>query len=68
MSKDEHKVEPYYQKQAKEFVDMMHDNKLINPDFSRDDLQTVEDYVAYLLESGAQSAVKVALMLEKLKK
>lgn len=62
------KIDPYYQRQAKEFVDMLHDNKIINPDFTRKDMRTVEDYVAYMFQSGAESAKKIALMLEKVKK
>ena len=60
------KIEQYYQRQAKDFVDMMYGNKLLSPDFSRDDMQTVEDYVAYLLQSGAESAAKMAIMLKDL--
>lgn len=67
MSKNS-KIEPYYQKQASDFVDMLHDNKIINPELSRKDMKVVEDYVAYLLQSGAESAKKVALMLERIKK
>ena len=60
-------VEPYYQRQAKDFVDMMFDNKLLNPDFSRDDMDRVEDYVAYLLQSGSQMSAKTAVMLEQMR-
>lgn len=63
---DTEKIEPYYQRQAKEFIDMMHDNKMINPIFSRDDMQALEDYIAYLLQSGAQSSAKAALIIDKL--
>jgi len=62
------KIEPYYQREAKQFVDMLFDSKIINPDFSRDDLQTVEDYHAYLLQSNAETSAKTAVMLAKLKK
>jgi ATP-dependent Clp protease adapter protein ClpS len=65
MKKD---IEPYYQKQAKDFVDMLNDNKIVNPDLSRNDLRTVEDYVAYLLQSQANMASKTAVMLERLKR
>lgn len=67
MSKDVEPVEPYYQRRAKDFVDMMYDNKMLSPDFSRDDLQAVEDYVGFLLESAAKSAAKTAVMLHSLK-
>lgn len=68
MSKDNPKAEPYYQRQAKDFIDMIFDNKLFNPNLSRTDIQEVENYVGYLLESAAKTSAKVAVMLEKIKK
>jgi hypothetical protein len=68
MSKNEQKIDRYYQKQAREFVDMLHDNKIIDPKFTRKDMRVIENYVAFVFQSGAESAKKVALMLEKIKK
>lgn len=60
-------IEPYYQKQGQDVVDMLHDNKIINPELSRDDLRMVEDYIAYLFQAHANTAAKVSVMLEQLK-
>lgn len=60
-------IEPYYQRQGQDVVDMLHDNGIINPALSRRDLQTIEDYIAYLFQSHANIASKAAVMLEQLK-
>lgn len=58
MSKTE--VEPYYQRQAKEFVDLMFDKGLMNPELSRNSLQAIEDYIAFTFQSQAYSASRMA--------
>ena len=67
MSK-EVEIEPYYQKQGQDVVDMLYDNKIVNPDLKREDLRTVEDYFAYMFQSQASMAAKAAIMLERLGK
>jgi len=67
MSKDV-EIDPYYQKQGCELVDMLHDNKIINPDITRDDLRELENYIAYQFQSNANMAAKTSVMLERLSK
>lgn len=61
-------IEPFYQRRGAEVVDLLFDHKMINPDWSRKDLQELEDYLAYLFQSHAEMSAKTAVMLEKVKK
>ncbi len=54
------KIEPYYQSEAKRFVDSMFDSKIFSEKMTRDDLNAYEDLLAFYMQSHAQSAQKVA--------
>lgn len=62
------KAEPYYQREAKRLVDMLFDEGLFKEAVSRDQMNIVEDLIAYYLQSGAESAKKCALLVQSLKK
>lgn len=65
MSKD--KNEPYYQLRAKEIIDVLFDKKFFRDDVSRDDMQGVEDFVAFSLQSQSKMSVKCALLCKSVK-
>lgn len=58
----------YYQGEAKRIVDMMFDNNLFNKELSRDDMQSVEDLIAYYFDSSAYTARKAAEIMIRVKK
>ena len=55
MNSKEPEIEKHYQKQAEEFVDMLFDTGIMNPEIKRKDRRALEDYVAYMYQSHANS-------------
>jgi hypothetical protein len=68
MSKDDMEIEPYYKRTAVEFVDMIYDTKLINPEVKREDTRALDDYIAYMFQSIHNSAKRSIEFSEKMKK
>lgn len=60
-------VEPYYQMQAKDFIDSMFDSKVFNEKMTRTDMQGYEDLLAYCFQSQAKSTRKSTELLLSLK-
>ena len=60
-------VEGCYQFEAKRVVDMLFDKECLKPDLNRDTINAIEDLIAYLFQSQAQSAVRTSKLLIKLK-
>ena len=52
----ETKVEPYYQNEAKQITDTLFETRLFAETTTRDQIQAVEDYIAFYLQSNADSA------------
>ena len=67
MTNEEIKVEPYYQRHAKDLVDLLFDKGYINPDVSRDGMKELEDFIGYLFQSQSQSSARCAVLSAKLK-
>lgn len=65
---EEKKPEKYYQMRAKEVIDSMFDCKVFKDTITRDDMQGHEDLVAYLMQSNADTARKIAEFNFKFKK
>lgn len=57
---EETKIEGYYQNEAKRLVDTLFDGGFFKERITRDDMKGVEDLIAYILQSNAQSARKTA--------
>lgn len=60
-------VSPYYQNQAKQFVDMLHDKGYFNPDVERKEMQEVEDLLAFLWESHCNMSARMVELLRRSK-
>lgn len=60
-------VEPYYHKQAQEFVDLLVDKGFIRDDVSREETRVLEDYIGWVFQSRAESAVRTAELMRKYK-
>ena len=67
MSKIEVKVDPYYQRRAKEMVDMFFDGQMFNKSLSRDDLMAIENYLAWEFETTATSSKKITKLMARIK-
>lgn len=57
--KDE-KIEQFYQIRAKEIIDLLFDKNYFREDVSRDDMQGIEDFLAWSFKTQCESAVKCA--------
>lgn len=62
------KIEPYIQKRAASVVDMLFEGGLFTENLTRPELQAVEDYIAFELQTGIDSSLRVAKLLEKHKR
>jgi len=51
------KVETHYQLRSKETVDMLYDKGFLDQSVSRDSMQSLENYLAWWLQSSCESAV-----------
>ena len=61
-------AEPYYQRQAKDFIDTLHDRSYLNPDVKRSEMQQIEDLLAYYFQSQSESAVRSTKLLQRAKR
>ena len=60
-------IEKYYQMQGKEITDEFFDAKIFNEKLTRDDIDHVENVLAFYLQSNAQSVKKVTELTVKMK-
>lgn len=51
-------IEKHYQKRAEEFIDSLYDNGYFIKEVTRKDMRAVEDLLAFLFQSGVESALK----------
>jgi len=62
------KIDGYYQMRAKEIVDMLFDKGYFREDVSRDDMNDVENFLAWSFQMQCEFAKKIALLIKKTKK
>ena len=68
MSQDDlTKIEPYYQKQAEFYIDLLFDKGYFGSDTKREDMRKAEELLAFLFQSQSQSASKAAVLLRDMK-
>ena len=60
-------VDPYYQNQAKQFINTLHDRGYFCKDVTREEMQLIEDLLAFLYRSHVDMAVKCSEMLRRAK-
>ena len=65
--KEEDKIEPYYQREGKEFVDFLFDKGFIAQDCSREAMRVLEDYTAWLFQHRVDSAIRAHDLCKKVK-
>ncbi len=58
----------YFKTDAKAIVDMLFDTKVFKEDLTRDNLNHLEEFVGYLLQSKFDSYVKVTKLMESVNK
>ena len=57
---EEKKIDHYHQMRAKEFVDALFNKDYFRKDVSRDDMNAIEDFLAFLFQSLSESTKKLA--------
>lgn len=60
-------VDIYYQRRAKELVDLLFNKRFLNDELSRDSINWLEDYLAFVESSSCEMAAKTALLTAKLR-
>ena len=60
-------IEKHYQMQGKELVDKFFDTGTFNDKLTRDDLNSLEDVIAYYLQSNVKSAIRVHDLTQRIK-
>lgn len=64
---DKVKVDEYYQREAKDLVNLLFDKRFLNDDLSREAIDWLEDYVGFVLQSRCEMAAKTAVLTAKLR-
>lgn len=67
MEKENKLRDKFYQKEGKRIVDHLFDIKVFNDNLTRDDLQCVEDLIAFYLDSTAHTATRATELTMRLK-
>lgn len=57
-----------FKNDAKQIVDMAFDNKLFKDNITRDDMNSFEDLIQFLLQSRYESYVRVNYLMERIEK
>ena len=60
-------TEPFYQKQAKDLTNVLFDKRFLNDQLSRESIDWLEDYLGFVIQSAAQSAVKCAVLVANMR-
>lgn len=60
-------IEPYYQREGKEFVDFLFDKGFLAKDCSREAMRVLEDYCAYVFQSRVELAIRAHDLTKRLK-
>ena len=61
-------VEEYYKKQAKELVNMMYDNKIIDNSLTRETIDWLENYIGAVFQSKIDMAIKCTRLTDRLER
>jgi hypothetical protein len=62
------KIQPHLQARAKSIVDMIFDSRIFNEKLSRDDIQSIEDVLAFEFQSNIDSFEKTFNLMQRFKK
>ena len=60
-------VDGFYQKQAKELVNLLFDKKFLNEDLTRESIEWLETYLGFVLASHCAMAAKTAVLTAKMR-
>lgn len=60
-------VDGYYQKQAKELIELLYDKHFLNDDLALESIEWLTDFVGFIIQSQCQTAAKVALLQARLR-
>jgi hypothetical protein len=57
-----------FRSEAKSMVDVMFNSKLFKDDLTRDEMNSIEDFIQFSMESGFDSHLKIEKLNEKINK
>ncbi len=57
-----------FKQHAKILTDSLFDNKLFKEEITRDDMNAIEEYIVFCLESNFNSYVKIKIITDKINK
>lgn len=60
-------IDPYYRKQAKDLTNLLFDKGFLQPMLTRESVDWLEDYLAFIIQSQCNMAIKAALLTAKIK-
>ncbi len=64
---EDKKIEIYHQNKAKEIVDGLFEAKIFRGDITRDQIQAIEDLIAYYFQSDSEATAKFVAWSTKFK-
>ena len=64
---EERKAEPFYQARAQEFIDLLFEKDYFRKEVSREDMRSIEEYLAYLFQYQCESAKKCVLLVKQMR-
>jgi hypothetical protein len=62
------RVDKYYKKRAVEFIDTIFDNGYFSKEVTRKDLRKLDEYLAFVMQSQVDMAVKCDQVMRKFNK
>jgi hypothetical protein len=59
--------EKYFKQDAKQIVDQLFDSKMFISNLTRDDLNSIEDLIGYLMQSRFDSCLRIHHLAERIR-
>lgn len=60
-------IEEFYQRKAKDLVNLLFDKRFLSDDLSRESIDWLEDYLGFVFQSEANMAAKCAVLSASLR-
>ncbi len=60
-------IGPYYRVRAKELTNVLYDKRFLADDLSRESIEGLEEYLAFLIQSYCDSAARGALLSKQVR-
>ena len=64
---DDIATDPYYRRQGKDLVDLLHDRGFLAEDVSRECMNWLEGYIAFVIGTACESSVRANNLIKKIR-